>query len=186
MPSKVEIANKALIRLGVDTISSFTEDSEPARKVNAIWNMVLEEILSEADWNFAKRWATLARVDETPINGFTYAYQLPTNPKCIKVIRFYDDATKWVIEDGKLYTNAETAKIRYIALVDDAGKYPIWFANALSYKLAYELAYSLTGKTSREQQLLQEYQAALDAAMAADAQEGTPDVVDQNPVSILR
>ena len=49
----LQIANLTLTSLGADTITSFTEDSEPARKVSTNYNHILNAMLREHPWNFA-------------------------------------------------------------------------------------------------------------------------------------
>jgi hypothetical protein len=53
--SAVSIANLALGRLGArNTITSLTDNSPNAVKVNAVWDHIIQEVLSERDWKFAK------------------------------------------------------------------------------------------------------------------------------------
>ena len=70
----------ALQRIGArGTISSLTEDSPNAIKVNNVWDMVFAEVLSERDWKFAKTRAQLQQNTSKPIGSYRYAYTLPSD-----------------------------------------------------------------------------------------------------------
>ena len=46
------IANLALIKMGADTITAITDTGdEKARKLNAVWEYVRDEVLEEKEWN---------------------------------------------------------------------------------------------------------------------------------------
>lgn len=70
----------ALLRIGArGTIASFSEDSPNAIKVNTVWDMIFQEVLSERDWKFAKTRAQLQQSSTNPAGGYLYAYVLPSD-----------------------------------------------------------------------------------------------------------
>ena len=78
--SAVGIANMALQRIGArGTISSFTDGSANANKVNTVWDMVFQEVLSARDWKFAKTRIELEQNSSSPVGGYLYAYSLPSD-----------------------------------------------------------------------------------------------------------
>jgi hypothetical protein len=78
--SQVGIANVALQRIGArGTISSLTENSPNAIKVNTCWDYVFQEVMSERDWKFAKTRAQLQQNANHPVGGYLYAYALPAD-----------------------------------------------------------------------------------------------------------
>jgi len=78
--SQVGIANMALQRIGARLlISSPTEDSPNAIKVNAVWDMIFQEVMSERDWKFAKTRVQLQRSALIPVGGYCFAYGLPAD-----------------------------------------------------------------------------------------------------------
>jgi hypothetical protein len=78
--STIGIANMALQRLGArGAIASIDEDSPNAIKVNAIWDMIFQEVLSERDWKFAKIRVALQQASVAPVYGYHYAYGLPSD-----------------------------------------------------------------------------------------------------------
>ena len=78
--SQVGIANLSLLRIGArGNIASVSEDSPNAIKVNLIWDMIFQEVLSERDWKFAKLRVALQQSTLTPAYGYRYAYTLPAD-----------------------------------------------------------------------------------------------------------
>lgn len=78
--SPVGIANMSLLRIGArGTIGSLTEQSVNAVKINTVWQMILQEVLSERDWKFAKTRAQLQKNANSPAGGYKFAYALPAD-----------------------------------------------------------------------------------------------------------
>lgn len=78
--SQVGIANMALQRIGArGTIASLTENSPNAVKVNVVWDMIFQEVLSERDWKFAKTRVQLQQNANAPVGGYLFAYPLPAD-----------------------------------------------------------------------------------------------------------
>lgn len=78
--SAVGIANMALQRIGArGSIASLTENSPNAVKVNTVWDMIFQEVLSERDWKFAKLRVQLPQAAITPVYAYQYAYTLPSD-----------------------------------------------------------------------------------------------------------
>lgn len=180
--SDVAICNIALVSLGADTITSLDEDTENARKLNAIYPYIRNEVLRAHPWNFAIRWASLAQLSETPTNDFSYAYQLPTDPKCLKVIRLNEDGEDYDfrVEANKLYCDLSSVTIEYIAEITDATKFDSQFIVALAARLAAELAYPITGSLEVRKAKWEEYLLKIQEARSSDSQEGTTEIIDKS------
>jgi hypothetical protein len=77
--TKVTITNQALILLGADTISSFSDTTNDASTVaNNIYETIKRKTLSLYPWSFAIVKEQLARSSQTPVNEWTYQYDLPS------------------------------------------------------------------------------------------------------------
>jgi hypothetical protein len=92
----------ALQRIGArGTIGSLTEDSPNAIKVNVVWDMIFQEVLSERDWKFAKTRVQLQQNATQPVGGYRWAYPLPSDflrlvrPREIPEERRIADALVW-------------------------------------------------------------------------------------------
>lgn len=168
--SEVSICNLALTTLSTSRISDLDEDSENARKCNAVYSYVRDNLMSQRNWNFATAEASLASVDATPVLGdWSNVYQIPTN--CLRVIRQEGDYD-FKIFDSKLYSNEATCKIQYIERITDAGAFPAYFANALAAEIAAVLAYGITQNATLAAGIRKYSKGLLDEAVWSDSQEG--------------
>lgn len=82
------IANRALLHLGISKQLSnvATDTSTTATVMYALQDTALKKTLIAADWDFATWIADLTLNDEDPTvtEEWTYAYDMPTSPECIK------------------------------------------------------------------------------------------------------
>lgn len=174
MASTVSICNMALTALGAARITDITEDSENARRLNAIYQDIKDEVLMSHPWNFAIKRATLAALSAVPEWEYDAQFQLPSD--CIRVLNTDDDSLEYKIEGRVIVTNGTSLKIRYIARIDDPAQFSPGFVTALAERLAAELAYPVTSSTSLRESMLKTYQLKHSFAKAFDGQEGSPEV----------
>lgn len=165
------IANITLIKIGADTITAITDTGdEKARKLNATWEYVRNEVLEAKDWNFAKDRVELARSTETPDFGFDFKYALPSDflRLVLKNPHNMPANTDYVIESGYLLTDYDNTSvglfIRYIKVVTDPTKYTSSFITALSFRWAAEVCERITGGAVKREDMMQGYLIALQQA----------------------
>jgi hypothetical protein len=145
--SNVHICNEALTLLGASTIISLTAATENARRCNMIFGPTRDALVRKHRWRFAINRATLARSSDAPAYGYDYAFQLPTDPYCLRVLELYeerDDGADWQIEGRTLATDSDTARIKYLGRVTDPNQFDESFREALVYELAAKLAIPIT------------------------------------------
>jgi hypothetical protein len=177
MASKVSICNSALIKLGANTITSLTEDSEEARKCNAIFEHVLDTLLQMHPWNFATYRATLAQLSETPEYRYQYYFQLPTSPYCLQVLEVYNKP-EYKIEGRKLATDEDVVQIKYIGRVTDMNQLSPAFRECLAFYIARDLSDNMTGSGRQKNDYNSLFERYFKLAKLRDAQEDTPDDVE--------
>lgn len=68
MTTNVDIASKALARLGSPTIGAFDEDSDAAEKVALLYETTILDLFTRHDWRFAMTRAVLAVDAAAPTN----------------------------------------------------------------------------------------------------------------------
>lgn len=73
----VTIINRALARIGCLPVQSTAAPGPAGTGVNETYDSVLEDLLSKYPWHFTRRFASLSRLTETPIGGWTSAFLLP-------------------------------------------------------------------------------------------------------------
>jgi len=176
MPSQVEICNRALIRLGADTITSLTEDSKEGRLANAVYEQVRRDLLRSHPWNFAMKRVVLAALVTDPAFEYTYQYQLPSD--CIRVWKLYDSNQTFKVEGGLLLTDESVVNLIYISDETNPELFDSLFVSLMVLKLAKELAFGITGQSSIVQVLEDEFNRLKREAKLFDGQESWPDDLD--------
>ena len=175
MASKVEIINMALRSLGADTITDITEDSENARKMDSIYDIVLKSLLRLCRWSFAKKESTLSRISGAPIlTEYAYIYGLPSDFLGLNKTTV-EPSYSHKIKGRYLYSNATAVSIEYTYFCDEPDQYDALFADAFAARLAAELCFSITAKPALIEVKWKEFKEKLNVARSANGQEVTPD-----------
>jgi len=172
MASEVEICNLAMTVLGADRITSLSDNTENARRLTAIYDDCLNDVLRAHPWNFAITRVKLSLLVTTPLFGYDYEFQLPTD--CLRVIEVSDGSQPimdFKIEGRKLLLNYDSVYIKYIANVTDPNQYTSQFIFVLSSRLAAELAYAITNNKTTAELLTKVYMDRLQKCKETDAQE---------------
>lgn len=187
MASEIDICNLALSNLGDDTeISSInpTDGSVQSERC-ARYYPIARNALLEANnngWSFATKRQALASAADAPPDSWQFAYNMPSDcvrPLAILLPQATDDTA---VQDFSLetnstgqkviYTNVETATLKYTRLVTDTTQFPQLVVIALARLLSASLA-GVTVKGAGGVRLsVDQYKIAahdLSIAMAADA-----------------
>jgi len=187
--SQVEIANRALTKVGEARILSLSDDVEAARTVDSLWDVVRDAELRIRVWRFAISRSSLAALVSTPSWGFDYEYQLPSD--CLRVLQvgeYYPgvslsdyrnaDESEWKVEGRKILTNeGAPLKIRYVAQITDTGQWDAAFTEAFACRLAAEVCERLTQSNTKRQIAWDEYKQAINMAVRANAIESAPEPI---------
>lgn len=177
MASKVDICNRALIRLGAKTIVSLTEDSKEARLCNILYDQIRKDMLRGHPWNFAMKRAILA-ADADNFPEFDYSYYLPLPSDCLRLWSISGTTSAFKIEGGNLVADFDNADAIYIADITDTELFDSLFSSIFALRLAVELGYNITGSGSVVQLIHTEYMQLKREAKLFDAQEGILDSFD--------
>lgn len=149
MSSQVEICNMALSRLASRRIISLGDNTIESKTLSAIYNQVAKYVMARAPWPSVRYRATLAQTTDMPAFGFNYEYQLPTNPKCLRVLRLNEDklgTIDFTIERDRLLTDESSVSILYLGFITDTEAYDIYLEEAIMLRLCYEMTYSSSGQ----------------------------------------
>lgn len=168
----LQIANKALTKLGLPTIQSFDSQEEAARLAYAIFETVRDYELATYPWAFAIKRTELTALTSAPAFGYKFQYALPTD--FLRLEGIYNcggaDKNAYELEGNNLLTDIGTPlQIRYISRELDTVKWPPYFVEALATKLAYEMCERLKQDPQRKSILWQEYQAIIGTAKRCNA-----------------
>lgn len=174
LSTAIDICNSALIKLGQDTISSFTEDSKSARALKVQYPLIRDKLLQDHYWNFAIKTVSLAQLPTQDLGSRGTKFALPSDyHQAIKLLsnKFYK------IESGELITDQSTANLKYVWKNNDVSTYTPLFKEALAYALAHDLAYSMTQSQGTLDRMEKKAEEAKLNAAAVDAQEDFMDNV---------
>lgn len=177
MASEVDIANRALQKLGAARIVSLTENSVSARAANACYEFLRDEELRSHPWRFAIRRATLAAAATAPDWGKENSFVLPSD--FLALLSDYPERNRndvdYEIENGSIYTNESAPLyIRYVSRVTDTGLFDPCFCEALSARMAQEMCEEITQSNTKKADLDSGYLKAIAKAKKANAFDSIP------------
>lgn len=174
MTSEVEIANRALDKLGAETIVALTQDVENARIINRAYSLVLDNLLRAHNWNCAIKRVQLAPMTDVPAFDFDQQFQLPAD--CLRPI-FPNDVTDWVVEGSKILTNDGTVlNLRYVSTLSDPNDMDSCFVEVFASELAVQIAEKITQSATKRKLAAEERDRAWQMATKANAYEKLPEM----------
>jgi hypothetical protein len=151
----VGICSRALTLLGAGAISSFSDGTDAANTCSRLYGTIKESLLSMYPWKFATKKVQLARLNTTPVNEWTYAYQLPGdalgNPEAVftsSAIGENPINSGWEIYEDTLLTDEATIYIDY-RFDPEESIYPRYFVMLLIYDLCAHLAEPITDQVTK-------------------------------------
>lgn len=203
MASKVKIANLALSRLGVSQLTALTDNTIEAKQVNLMFEEVAKEVMTEGAFSSTIRRQALTQTSNTPAFGFAYEYQLPTDPKCLRVLNVSEvvqsgsasttildrdlrGETDYRIEGDKLLANVSAIQIRYIAYLENSGEYDEQLKRVIVARLAADLAYPLTGSAGVADRMNRKYLQEFADAKSVDGQNGSAPEITSTDLTEIR
>jgi len=165
--SSVLLCNMALLRVGGARISSLSEDTENAIIANLVYQHTYDSVLSSYPWNCSTQRVKLAQLTSIPAFGYSYQYQLPSDPYCLRVFETYPKNAEYRIEDRKLLTDEDEIYIRYSGRIDEAGL-DSWVADVIIAKLALQFVNRISQDIQMKNILNQEYMITFQHARMID------------------
>lgn len=181
-PSDVEICSNALLLIGHNAISSFTEGGAGAQVASNLYDQTLESLLSYHPWRFAVGQVALARLVDVPVNTWSYAFQLPTD--FLRAIKVYPHGDYEIFED-MIYSNNDALDLDYLFRPEES-RFPAYFTEALTYYLASKFSIPVTSNRALAETYNAKYMEALGQAMAADSQGRVPTAIVDSPFTDVR
>jgi hypothetical protein len=171
--SKVDICNAALIRLGADTISALSDNNERARLCNQTYDRKRRMRLRSHPWRFSIARQALSESSTEPAFGFEHQFPLPSD--CLRPISLDNEAQVFQIEGRMLLTDDDEADLKYIKDVTAEQDFDDLFSEVLALDIAEDLARHLTNSETVVESIRKERAELLRDARSFDAQEGTPE-----------
>jgi len=173
--SKFDICNKALVLVGANTISSFTQNTTESKVANQLYESTLENLLTRCRWRFASKQAQLSKNTANPDARYDSSYALPSDAHIIHTVTVGDDIIKYDRYGQNLFTNTTSSDtvIADYTFQPSESIFPPYFKQTL----VFELASLFAGAIARNDQLSELYHkrsiAQLAIAKATDGQAQT-------------
>ncbi len=179
MTSKLALYNGALRELGERKIASLSENREPRRVLDSIWDDdAIKTVLSAGQWNFASNSVEITNSPSvTPAFGFLYAFDKPANwvrttAVCedekfnFPLLDYQDEGAYWYADLAVLY-------VRYVdsgtTFGGDYSKWPPNFTRYVETWLAARICMSLTQNQTKRDNLERDAEVWLVKAKSTDA-----------------
>lgn len=187
MAASIEIANRALILIGADRITSLDDQNKGARACKAQYDITRKSELRAYRWAFAMKRTTLPALATPPAFDFSQQYQVPPDQLCLDYVgdlfvgvstSDYRTASEaqYALEGRLILCNFPAPlKIRYVADITDATQFDAMFVDAFAHRLAIDICESLTASATKQQQVVAKYKDVIQRAVAKNAIERPPD-----------
>lgn len=175
MPSKVDIANWALDRLGQKNIISFDDGNTTANYIKRLYPLCRDEIFRKFPWKCLTGRYELAADATAPTFGYTYRYLIPSDVLFIRevikgTVTLHED---WEREGDYILTDqAGPLRIIFTKQEEDPNKWDALLVSTVAAYLALELAEPLTQSQQKVGRAQERYNAILREARFVNAQEG--------------
>ena len=89
--SKFDICNQALVLVGANTISSFSQNTTESIVANQLYETTLEDMLTKCRWRFASKQAQLSKNSTNPDARYESSYALPTDAVIVHTVTVGDN-----------------------------------------------------------------------------------------------
>lgn len=193
---KIEIINKALIKLGEKTISS-TQNHPMGAMLEMAYEDARKSLLSMYVWRFAIKRQELAYLDE-PTNSSIYKYKYQRPNDCLTIVNIGDfykpsdlrdfritSGERYLLEGNCILSNNERLNLVYVADIKEG--FPQLFSMAIASKLAGSLCVKIHQNPNLYQMYEQEANAYLmQAIQMNEIMQDTQELGDNSWVSVRR
>jgi hypothetical protein len=184
MASDIDIASNALILIGDNPISSFTEPGFGATSAANLYEDTYLATLSEHPWTFALKEQKLSKLSQKPDpeTNFSNAFQVPVD--AVRIWAVFPHSNYTIVGD-LLYSNQNELLMRYNHKTPEANL-PPHFVKALEYRLAADFSISVTEDLKKHQLFEQKYLRAMSLARSVDSQGKPPVAIVDSPFVDVR
>jgi hypothetical protein len=152
----IKICSDALLMLGANPISSFTEGTDESNICDRLYPDIKIKTIASYPWSFSFKKVQLARLVTTPTTEYKYEYQLPSDligtPRALYDTDQPNSARRreYRLMGDKILTNYEQVYIDYQYNTPEFAL-PHYFVQLLKYQLAWHLAMPITDQADKSQ-----------------------------------
>jgi hypothetical protein len=177
----LSMLSAALVLCGEKPLNSLTDPRYGAQVGAALFDMVYENELQINPWRFSCKKQQLSLLNQTPLNEWQYAWQIPTD--CLSMIGFWGvgpDKLYEIYGGNVLYTNISSNPtaaglppelIAEYQFKPDPSTIPSYFSLLVTLALAQHMCKPVTESDSARTKCEQAYNVQRGRAMFADARQ---------------
>lgn len=179
MASTVEVANRALQKVGAKSITSLSDNTVEARACNLAMEPCKLALLEDHFWGFSIQRFQLAAASTDPLFNKENFFPLPDG--FVKLAPQDAEATleskDWLIENAGIATNdSAPLEVRCVINETDPNKMTALFREAWAAKVAYEICEQLTQSNTKKAQLGLDLDDILNRAKKSNGIQSIPQV----------
>ena len=177
----INIASKALIKIGAEPISSFSDGTSESLVIANLYDNCRDYVLSSYPWSFATTQQRLVRSNEKPIADYSYVFYLP--PDFLRMLSIGNANARrskgldYKIINNKIHCQESAIIVNYIYRADEAS-FPAFFTSLLISALAAEICIPITENTSRADLFQRIFKEDMLRAKSLDAQQQPPNAIE--------
>lgn len=154
----VTICSHALMLLGENTISSFTDGTIQANVCSELYPNIRDMVLTMYPWSFTIVKVDLARSSTAPINEWSFAYPMPSDslsmiPRAVfnsSAVGAQPITAGWEVYGSEIFTDQNAITIDYQKRPLEA-EMPSYFVQLLKYAIAMHIAEPVTDQLQKAQ-----------------------------------
>lgn len=186
MASVIQVANRALTKLGSARITSLADNVKGARAIASCFDDLRDDEMRAHRWQFTLKRTSLAAMSTAPAFGYQYQYQVPADflkidmvndqfPSAVMDNYIGAEELDWVLEGNLILTDSGAPlKLRYVASITDPNSWDVNFREALASRIAMELCEDLTQSNEKKRAAADDYARAIKQAVRSNAIERLP------------
>ena len=147
--TNIDICARALIMIGAQPISSFSDGTTESTVAGNLYEDTVRDLLARHRWRFASRQQQLSRLTTAPLDSWDAAYQLPADTLILHDVTVNGYNVIYDRYQNYVYCNADESDevfANYTYRVDE-DLWPPYFVMLVTLYLASIFAYSIANKT---------------------------------------
>lgn len=173
--SKFDICNQALVLVGANTITSFSQNTTESIVANQLYETTLEDLLTKCRWRFASKQIQLSKNTTNPDARYESSYALPSDAIIIHTVTVSDQVIIYDRYGQNIFTNTTSSDtvIADYTFQPSESIFPPYFTKVLVFELASLFAGAIVRNDQLSNLYAQRSVAQLQQAKAIDSQAQT-------------
>lgn len=138
MASKFDICNQALVLVGANTITSFSENTTESKVANQLYETVLNNLLTRCRWRFASKQIQISYDATAPLGRWESKHAVPADALIIHTVTVSDSIIKFDRYGDYIYSDANSTDtvIADYTFSPNESDLPDYFIQCLVFELA--------------------------------------------------